>query len=236
MGYIKDTVDGPGYTAPRPQFTLEETDPAAYEQKRGEVSEQLAYLRRQAAAVDVEFRGTGGPMINRPASYFKDDVEESLSEPDEVTFDTMAKPLSEFNVPGGQYTIGDPRTVQPGEVRSVDPRTGAQKGTKLARFDLIPQGPLAELAEHFGRGAGKYEDNQWRAGYDWSKSYAALQRHLSAFWSGEDLDPDPAMEGASHLAAAAWHVFALMEFTRIFPLGDDRWAAPDRTPVEGIDF
>lgn len=121
------------------------------------------------------------------------------------------------------HAIEDSRTVQPGEVRSVDPRTGAQKGTKLARFDLVPVGPLTELAEHYGRGAGKYADNQWRAGYDWSKSYAAALRHLTAFWSGEDFDPDPMMEGSTHLQAAAWHIFCLMEFFRTFPEGDDRW-------------
>jgi Domain of unknown function (DUF5664) len=121
-----------------------------------------------------------------------------------------------------EYT-SDSRTQQPGEQRSVDPRTGAEKGVKVERYDLIPTEPLRELARHYGLGAAKYDDNQWRAGYDWSKSYAALQRHLGLWWSGEDLDTDPSMPGATHLAAAAWHIFALLEFSRTFPEGDDRY-------------
>ena len=66
--------------------------------------------------------------------------------------------------------------------------TGGQKGVKLARFDLIPAGPLLRLAEHFGKGAKKYEEHQWRDGYEWSKSYSACLRHLNAFWQGLDYD------------------------------------------------
>lgn len=272
MGHIKDTEDGPGYTAPVDQALL--------------AAQDRSYAQL-AASTDIEFRD---PMIGRaeavpswrpereaehPAAADLERLSNFLSEcfPGDISGRTavdaaieilrgllitksvdpgMADPhwdsvyqdnrgqvprrtVAPHNAVADARWIAasypdfeqmmkpDPRTVQPGEVRSVDPRTGAEKGVKLARFGLIPQGPLHELAEHFGVGAGKYADNQWRAGYDWSKSYDALCRHLSAFWSGEDIDPDPAMKGASHLAAAAWHVFALMEFTRTFPQGDDRW-------------
>lgn len=98
------------------------------------------------------------------------------------------------------------------EVRVTSP-TGGQKGSKQARFDLIPTSALDALARHYGKGAEKYarvngRDN-WRNGYDWSLSYAALQRHLQAFWSGEDVDEET---GSLHLTAAAWHCFALTLF------------------------
>lgn len=73
------------------------------------------------------------------------------------------------------------------EIRTTS-STGGMKGTKLARFDLIPQGPLRELAEHYGRGAKKYANHQWRQGYEWSKSIAALGRHFSDFMAGLDYD------------------------------------------------
>lgn len=104
------------------------------------------------------------------------------------------------------------------EVRSVS-STGGEKGTKLARFDLIPSDALTQLAEHFGTGAKKYADNQWRKGYEWSKSYAALQRHASQFWGGEDFDEET---GSNHMAAVAWHAFALLTFYKDFPNFDDR--------------
>lgn len=133
------------------------------------------------------------------------------------------------------------------EIRTTS-STGGQKGVKLQRHDLIPGGPLTKLAEHFGRGARKYDDHQWRQGYEWSKSYSALMRHLILFWSGEDFDVcsnDPSgcsfvtasgdsylpleddtcynHTGSHHMTAVAWHSFVLLEFVEKFPEHDDRY-------------
>lgn len=134
------------------------------------------------------------------------------------------------------------------EIRSTS-STGGQKGVKDERFDLIPIGPLRELAFHYGRGAKKYDDHQWRKGYEWSKSYSALQRHMTAFWDGEDYDTCPEdgegcslvtndgstfqggifgttcynHTGSHHLVCASWHTFALLEFKDTFPEHDDRY-------------
>lgn len=133
------------------------------------------------------------------------------------------------------------------EVRAVS-STGGQKGVKLQRFDLIPVKPLMALAEHFGRGARKYAPHQWRNGYEWSKSYSAIHRHLAAFWAGYDydvcsndpdgcahetaegqlfikLEPDTCYNhtGSHHMVAVAWHSFVLLEFAEEFPQHDDRF-------------
>lgn len=106
-----------------------------------------------------------------------------------------------------------------GEVRTTS-TTGGQKGVKLARFDLIPTGPLFALAEHYGKGAAKYADHNWRKGYEWGKSYQALQRHATAFWGGETHDPET---GSHHMAAVAFHAFALLEYAESHPEFDDRY-------------
>lgn len=128
--------------------------------------------------------------------------------------------------------------------------TGGQKGVKIARFDLIPAGPLRELAEHYGRGARKYANHQWRQGYEWSKSIAALGRHTNDFMAGKDYDvcsndqggcslidsdgkpfepvePDTCFNhtGSHHMAAVAWHSFLLLEFKDTQPDHDDRYRA-----------
>lgn len=114
-------------------------------------------------------------------------------------------------------------TPRPGETRSVSP-TGGAKGVKEAQFNLIPVGPLTELAVLYGRGAAKYElepgeSANWRKGYEWGKSYAAALRHLSAFWAGEDYDDEMQVK---HVIAAAWHCFGLAWFMENRTSYDDR--------------
>ncbi len=118
-----------------------------------------------------------------------------------------------------------PPAAAGGEVRVTNEKTGGQKGRKLARMDLIPVGALTALAEHYGRGAAKYEDNQWRKGYDWSLSYGALMRHVTTFWGGEDIDEET---GSPHMAAVAWHAFTLLTFAVEHPDLDDR---PHKAPT-----
>ena len=95
------------------------------------------------------------------------------------------------------------------ETRVVDPLTGGEKGSKLARYDLIPPDALMALAEHYGRGVNKYADRNWEKGYKWGLSYAALMRHLETWRSGEDIDAET---GSNHLTAVIWHAIALLVF------------------------
>lgn len=109
------------------------------------------------------------------------------------------------------------------EVRVVNAQTGGAKGRKPQRFELVPMAALGRVAEVYAFGASKYEDHNWLRGYDWSLSFGALMRHLTAFWSGEDDDPE---SGLSHVAHAGFHVLALLTFAQRFPELDDRPPAP----------
>ena len=100
---------------------------------------------------------------------------------------------------------------------------------KDERFDLIPIGALTQLARHYGVGARKYDDNQWRQGYEYSKSYAALVRHLTQWWGGEDIDEET---GSSHLAAVAWHAFTMMTFQADGTGVDDRYRKPTKFKLD----
>jgi dATP/dGTP diphosphohydrolase, N-terminal len=140
---------------------------------------------------------------------------------DEDRFEKIGKQRTDFyaDLNAALDQASTALAARSGEVRTVDPTTGAEKGRKLARFDLIPPRPLWQVAELYGRGAKKYADRNWEKGYAWSLSYAAAQRHLSQFWAREDTDTEL---GMPHLAAAVFHILALMEFTRTHPEKDDR--------------
>jgi hypothetical protein len=129
-----------------------------------------------------------------------------------------------FDSAGQMVKMEDPyanaeKAKESSEVRSVS-STGGQKGVKPENYALIPVEPLAELARHYNEGAKKYASHQWRLGYEWSKSFNALTRHLNQFWDGEDIDPET---GSKHMVAVAWHAFALIEFMNKFPGFDDRF-------------
>jgi hypothetical protein len=96
------------------------------------------------------------------------------------------------------------------------------------RLDLLPVRPMKDVAEVLTIGADKYGANSWREGemIAWSRCYAAAQRHLMQFWSGEDLDQET---GKSHLAHAACNLLFMIEHSYVNKVGDDR-------PTTGAPF
>jgi hypothetical protein len=78
------------------------------------------------------------------------------------------------------------------------------------RLDLIPAEFLWELGEVYTFGAQKYADNNWMRGYKWSKSIAALLRHLFRWLMGQDRDKET---GRHELAHVAWHCATLIYYS-----------------------
>lgn len=105
-----------------------------------------------------------------------------------------------------------------GEVR-VTSATGGQKGRKRAQLGALDPHALRAVAEVAGYGTEKYARYNYLKGYDWSLSFDALQRHLLAFWAGEDNDPE---SGLPHLGHAAWHCLAMLAFSQRRVGTDDR--------------
>ncbi|MDR2880879.1 MAG: DUF5664 domain-containing protein [Azoarcus sp.] len=89
------------------------------------------------------------------------------------------------------------------------------------RFDLLPPNALMDIATVMTEAAasGKYGLREWEEGRPWGTHYAALQRHLQAFWAGQDLDEESALP---HLAHAGFRILALLEYMRTHPELDDR--------------
>jgi len=89
------------------------------------------------------------------------------------------------------------------------------EGNKLdigkPRLDLIPKEVFLSLGEVLGFGASKYDAHNWRRGIKFSRIQAACLRHLTAWASGEDTDPE---SGLSHIDHALANLGFLATFIR----------------------
>jgi hypothetical protein len=79
---------------------------------------------------------------------------------------------------------------------------------------------LESTAAVLDYGQKKYAPWNWAAGtFDWSRLYGALQRHLNAWWGGEELDAET---GLPHL----WHANCCMMFLTRYTA--EKWGQDDR--------
>jgi hypothetical protein len=101
----------------------------------------------------------------------------------------------------------------------------SEGGTKYdegkKRWDLIPWDPGMEyVADVYTRGAAKYGDENWKAGIKYSRLFAALIRHLFAYWlRREQFDKE---NGQHHLASVIFYCLAFMYFDANATHNDDR--------------
>src|SRR5690349_5400383 len=78
------------------------------------------------------------------------------------------------------------------------------------RWDLLPMSALEEVAKVYTFGASKYGAWNWRKGLSFSRCFAALMRHLYAWWwKGETIDPE---SNCHHLASVAFYVLNFMTY------------------------
>lgn len=87
------------------------------------------------------------------------------------------------------------------------------------RLELLPPHSLMAIAEIFTFGAKKYDDFNYMKCTKWSRYYGALQRHLNAWYSGEELDAET---GKSHLYHAGCCIMILIELQDFGKGEDDR--------------
>lgn len=93
------------------------------------------------------------------------------------------------------------------------------------RYDLLPPEMLEATAEILTFGAAKYGDRNWERGMVWGRPFAALMRHLWAWWRGEPADPET---GRSHL----WHASCCLAFLIAY---EARGVGQDDRPKQEAD-
>lgn len=78
------------------------------------------------------------------------------------------------------------------------------------RWDLLPYDAVEQIVEVLTIGAKKYSDRNWEEGLKYSRCFAALQRHLTAwFQKREELDDETKTH---HLANAACELLFLLSY------------------------
>lgn len=93
-------------------------------------------------------------------------------------------------------------------------------GVKKVPFSTVPAQVTAEVGLALLEGARKYGRHNYRiAGVRASVYYDATMRHLSAWYEGQDLDPD---SGLSHIVKALACLFVLRDAENNSAMTDDR--------------
>lgn len=81
-----------------------------------------------------------------------------------------------------------------------EPTGGLKFDAGKPRYDLIPPEIEEAIAKVLTFGASKYGERNWELGMNWGRTYAALRRHMAAWWSGENTDAETGMPHTWHAA------------------------------------
>jgi len=96
---------------------------------------------------------------------------------------------------------------------------GRKDDTGKLPYHLLAPELLEETARVLQFGTIKYSERNWESGMAWSRPFAALMRHMWAWWRGEATDPET---GFSHLAHAACCIMFLLAYEKRKAGLDDR--------------
>jgi hypothetical protein len=79
------------------------------------------------------------------------------------------------------------------------------------RYDLFTYEALDQIGQVLAYGTAKYADRNWEKGIPYGRVFAAIMRHLWAWWGGEKNDPET---GLNHLAHAGCNIVFLLTFEK----------------------
>lgn len=96
---------------------------------------------------------------------------------------------------------------------------GRKDDTGKLPLHLLPPDAVLEITKVLDFGQKKYSARNWEAGMSWSRPYAALLRHMFAWWMGERSDPET---GLSHLSHAGCCILFLLSYEQRKIGEDDR--------------
>jgi hypothetical protein len=125
-----------------------------------------------------------------------DAITETYYDPLDGTWKRNGKPVTEMPA------VIERKTITVGEGKKFD--------TDKLPYDLLPGDAIEEIVKVLQFGAVKYGERNWEKGMRWNRPFAALMRHMWAWWKGEEKDPET---GLSHLAHAGCCILFLLSYT-----------------------
>lgn len=109
--------------------------------------------------------------------------------------------------------------------------TKADLATKAVKYDggkprmeLLSPWVIMEVAKVMTYGCVKYQEHNWRNGFNWTRPIGASLRHITAWLQNEDIDPE---SGLYHLAHAMCGIMFTLEHQLLEMGKDDRWKQDD---------
>jgi hypothetical protein len=108
------------------------------------------------------------------------------------------------------------------QIEPLEESTTSAKKNDSQKPDLsmLPFESIIEVCRVMDYGAIKYDKHNWRKGMNWTRLSSAVLRHLFAWISGEDKDPET---GITHLAHAACGLLFLISYEKGQVGNDDRY-------------
>ncbi len=70
-------------------------------------------------------------------------------------------------------------------------------------WGLVPMKALEPMIRVLMFGKKKYDAWNWTKGLSWTQTYESMQRHLNAFMSGENDDPESGLHHIGHILCNA---------------------------------
>lgn len=128
--------------------------------------------------------------------------------------------MAKWGIPCPHCGVGEGMIHYPDcGMHGLQPVEGRKDDGGKARHDLLPPEMPDAVAQVLAFGAGKYGERNWEKGMSWGRPFAALMRHMWAWWRGEKADPET---GMSHLWHAACCIAFLIAFEQRKTGTDDR--------------
>ena len=166
-----------------------------------------------------------GQRVNITKYYTSDRVRDSDFE-GPATVQEVHAGWFNFDTDSGRHGVIDPIAGdewEPLHEAAVPADSGRKDDTGKDPWDLAPWQSFGAIVGVMAFGARKYGARNWERGMAWGRLYAACIRHLTAWWGGEDKDPET---GKSHLAHAGCCVCFLIAYQL------RGWGSDDRPKVQ----